>query len=65
MTIENISADCEQDQSELDELNERLSASIGRCRSILDDCRSRLAANSNEGVGEESAPANDPGSPEA
>lgn len=36
-----------QDSSELDELNEQLSASIDRCRFLLDDCRSKLAANSN------------------
>lgn len=34
--------------AELQELNEELIASLGRCRAILNDCRERLAANSNE-----------------
>jgi len=37
-----------QDIAELDELNHQLSASIDRCRFLLDDCRSKLAANANE-----------------
>lgn len=41
----------DQDKQELDrvrEANEQLTASLKRCRSLLDDCRSKLAANSNE-----------------
>lgn len=45
--------DYPQDQSEIDKLNAKLSASIGRCRTILDDCRSRLAANSEAANDEE------------
>lgn len=37
-----------QEIAELDALNDQLSASIDRCRFLLDDCRSKLAANSNE-----------------
>ena len=37
-----------QDIAQLDELNDQLSASIDRCRFLLDDCRSKLAANSND-----------------
>jgi hypothetical protein len=53
-----------QDQSEIDQLNEKLSASIGRCRTILDDCRSRLVANTD--VADEDAPliAQPPAAPE-
>jgi len=29
-------------------LNDQLTASIGRCRFLLNDCRSKLAANSND-----------------
>ena len=37
-----------QEIAELRELNEKLTAGLKRCRTILDDCRNRLAANSNE-----------------
>lgn len=40
--------DDKQEIAELRELNDKLSASLDRCRSILDDCRQRLAANSND-----------------
>lgn len=54
MTSHDPSIDPQDDASELDQLSNELSASIDRCRSLLDDCRSRLsAANSNEPGGEE------------
>ena len=37
-----------QDIAQLDKLNDQLTASIGRCRFLLNDCRSKLAANSND-----------------
>ena len=37
-----------QEVSHLTRVNAELSASLNRCRVLLDDCRSRLAANSNE-----------------
>jgi len=36
---------------ELSELNAELEDSISRCRRILSDCRSRLAANDDNGSG--------------
>ena len=38
----------EQEISHLHAVNEQLSASLDRCRALLSDCRSKLAANSNE-----------------
>jgi hypothetical protein len=41
----------QEDKQEIEDvrsLNEQLIASIARCRTILHDCRKRLAANSNE-----------------
>jgi hypothetical protein len=40
--------DDKQEIAELSELNQELTAGIKRCRTILNDCRERLAANSNE-----------------
>ena len=40
--------DDKQQIAELRELNEELTAGLRRCRTILEDCRHRLAANSNE-----------------
>jgi hypothetical protein len=39
--------DDKQEIAHLHEMNQQLSASLNRCRSLLDDCRSKLAANSN------------------
>lgn len=41
------SGDRQEAEPELDELSGELNASIDRCRSILDDWRSKMAANSN------------------
>jgi len=57
MPIQDLPTDSPQDQSEIDQLNEKLSASIGRCRTILDDCRSRLVANSDAADEEVAVPA--------
>jgi len=40
--------DDKQEIEELLELNQELTESLRRCRSILKDCRDHLAANSNE-----------------
>jgi len=40
--------DDKQEIAELSELNRELTDSLRRCRTILKDCRDRLAANSNE-----------------
>lgn len=56
--------DYPQKQSEIDKLNAKLSDSIGRCRTILDDCRSRLAANSDVGDEGFALPAEETGTPE-
>lgn len=32
----------------LKQVNAELSRSLGRCRELVDDCRAKLAANSNE-----------------
>jgi hypothetical protein len=40
--------DAEKLSGGIRDFNEQLTASIGRCRSIVDDCRSKLAANCNE-----------------
>jgi hypothetical protein len=37
-----------QDTAHLNRVSGELSASLKRCRLLLDDCRSKLAANSNE-----------------
>jgi hypothetical protein len=37
-----------EQMSHLREVNAELRQSLKRCRSLLDDCRSKLAANSNE-----------------
>jgi hypothetical protein len=37
-----------EDVEELRDLNAELTASLDRCRSLLLDCRSKLAANANE-----------------
>jgi hypothetical protein len=37
-----------QEVAHLTRVNAELTASLKRCRVLLDDCRSRLAANSNE-----------------
>jgi hypothetical protein len=37
-----------QEISQLSQVNSELRASLKRCRVLLDDCRSKLAANSNE-----------------
>jgi hypothetical protein len=42
--------DDNQEIEELRELNQELTDSLRRCRTILKDCRERLAANSNETV---------------
>jgi len=36
-----------QEIAELEELNAELTQSLRRCRKLLSDCRSQLAANSN------------------
>jgi hypothetical protein len=36
-----------QEIGQLEELNAELTRSLKRCRKLLSDCRSRLAANSN------------------
>jgi hypothetical protein len=41
--------DDKQEIAHLQEMNQQLTASLGRCRSLLDACRSKLAANSNPG----------------
>jgi len=38
----------DEERAKLKRLNEELSVSLKRCRALLKDCRSRLAANSNE-----------------
>jgi hypothetical protein len=38
----------EQEIAELQRLNDKLSESLERCRRILADCQSKLAANSND-----------------
>lgn len=38
----------EQEIAHLERLNASLSQSLQRCRDLLKDCRSRLAANSND-----------------
>lgn len=43
-----LDQDDKQKIAELRDLNEKLTASLVRCRTILNDCRERLAANSNE-----------------
>jgi hypothetical protein len=40
--------DNEEDVARLERLNEELSKSLKRCRSLLHDYEARLAANSNE-----------------
>ena len=40
--------DDKQEIAELRELNQELTDSLRRCRTILKDCRDRLAANSND-----------------
>ena len=45
---QDTSGDRQEAEPEIDELSDRLSASIDRCRSLLDDCRAKLAANSND-----------------
>ena len=57
MPSQDSPAHAPKDQSEIDQLNEKLSASIGRCRTILDDCRSRLVANSDAADEEVAVPA--------
>lgn len=37
-----------QEIARLEQMNAELSKSLTRCRFLLDDCRSKLAANSNE-----------------
>lgn len=37
-----------QELAHLRKVNSELTASLKRCRVLLDDCRSKLAANSNE-----------------
>lgn len=49
--------DDREDIAQLDKLNDQLTASIDRCRFLLDDCRSKLAANSNDKDG--AGPADD------
>jgi len=39
----------ENEIAELQRLNDKLSESLERCRRILADCQSKLAANSNDG----------------
>jgi hypothetical protein len=43
-----VSTDDENEVARLKELNSELESSIKRCRAILNDCRKRLAANTNE-----------------
>jgi hypothetical protein len=50
-----VDRDDRQEIAHLHEMNEQLTASLGRCRTLLDDCRSKLAANSNEGAHAEAA----------
>jgi hypothetical protein len=45
--------DDRQEIEDLRELNQELTDSLRRCRSILKDCRDHLAANSNEVVDRE------------
>jgi hypothetical protein len=40
--------DAEKLTGDIRNFNQQLTASIGRCKSIVDDCRSKLVANSNE-----------------
>jgi hypothetical protein len=40
--------DGEKLTGDIRDFNQQLTASIGRCKSIVDDCRSKLVANSNE-----------------
>jgi hypothetical protein len=42
-----VSIDGENEVARLKELNSELESSIKRCRAILNDCRKRLAANTN------------------
>jgi len=37
-----------QQVEDLQQVNAELTQSLKRCRALLDDCRSKLAANSNE-----------------
>ena len=37
-----------QEMAHLKKVNSELTASLKRCRVLLDDCRSKLAANSND-----------------
>jgi hypothetical protein len=37
-----------KEPEQLNQVTERLAQSLGRCRDLVDDCRSKLAANSNE-----------------
>lgn len=39
--------DDKQDVAELEQLNAELTQSLARCRKLLFDCRSQLAANTN------------------
>lgn len=41
-------SDQNEEVARLEEVNRELRASLKRCRTILRDCRERLAANSNE-----------------
>jgi hypothetical protein len=43
-----------QDITALEQVNAELSDSLDRCRALLRDCRTKLAANSNDEDGEES-----------
>jgi hypothetical protein len=40
------------DMAELERVNAELKESLKRCRRIVSDCQSRLAANSNDAAGE-------------
>ena len=37
-----------QQTAHLKQVNSELSRSLGRCRDLVDECRTKLAANSNE-----------------
>jgi hypothetical protein len=43
-----INQDDKQELIRLERINEKLSESLEKCRSLLDECRSKLAANGNE-----------------
>ena len=63
MTTHNPSTDPAQDEPELDDLNEQLNDSIGRCRIMLHDLRSRLDAANSNGADDGESPANDTQAP--